>query len=145
MKLHVSNNVTTKTLHDAAKVARVTLEFTSHGSRSADHAFNVTLRGESRRRPNFGTSKTADRFAGPYSDYAATWDQWGVFFAEIFKADPYAHCTSYADVADFNEKTNDRFVDGWPEDTHGDHTFRWAGVPRQQTCTKCTATMTWGV
>jgi hypothetical protein len=31
----------------------------------------------------------------------------------------------------------------WPADSHGDHTFRWAGVPCEQACTKCSAVKRW--
>jgi hypothetical protein len=146
MRIHCSNDVTTSTIYAAARHARVDVTITEHGSRSRDHAFNVKLEGESRRRPNGGAS-------GAGSGYAATWDQWGVFLAFIFDVDPRTKCWAYANVWDFDAKTRYRFSpdgndraegsDFWPNDAHGDHRFEFAGVPRQQSCTKCSAVQTW--
>jgi hypothetical protein len=180
MRIHCSNDVTTSTIYAAARHARVDVTITEHGSRSRDHAFDVKLEGESRRRPNGGAS-------GAGSGYAATWDQWGVFLGFIFDVDPDAKCWAYDGRSDFARKTRYRFVkrpatctcepfpayrdqsvtatlvhdDGcesqgaipytfkaggvtyWPTDAHGDHRFEFAGVPRQQSCTKCSAVQTW--
>jgi hypothetical protein len=141
-------------LWDAARLARVEMEVTKHGSKSRDHAFEVHLTGESKRRPN-------RRGKGGPDEYAATWDQWGVFLSVLFDADdgrtfePSAPmtCTYYSDRAEFDRRTGNRFnPDGndrgdetgyWPADYHGDHTFRYNGVPCQQQCTKCSAVQVW--
>jgi hypothetical protein len=124
-------------LWDAARAAGVELvRHESHNSRTHSRAFEVSLRGDSRRRPNF--------YNGDGS-YAATWDQWGIFLGHLFRVDPDAVCGSakypvYNGADNFNERTADRFAEsGRPDDEHGDHTFRFAGVPREQACTKCTA------
>lgn len=137
MRFH-TDTLTTKDLHDAARVARVDMEFTSHGSRSRDHAYNIRLLGESRRRPNSGKRGAGD-------DYAATWDQWGVFISYLFDRDPYMTTQYYADLDEFQYRTDYRFnVPGyWPSDAHGDHRFKFNGVPRQQECTKCSAVTRW--
>lgn len=146
MKIH-SDKITLLDLYAAAEVARVEMEYTRHGSRCRALSFDVRLTGESRRRPN----RTL------YSDeYAATWDQWGVFLAVLFDTDPDMLCGSsekyaaYKDRTDFQVKTNGRFTkigggwtDYWPADAHGDHRFKFVGVPCEQKCTKCSAVQRW--
>jgi len=114
------------------------MEFTQHGSRSRDRGFEVRLTGESKRRPNSGTRGAGD-------DYAATWDQWGVFIAYLFDRDPEMMTQDYADLDEFQFRTNYRFnVEGyWPSDAHGDHRFKSYGVPYRQECTKCSAVTRW--
>jgi hypothetical protein len=139
MRIHTS--ATMADVQMAGAVARVTFTvLTEHRSRSRDRAFEVILSGESRRRQNGG------------SEYAATWDQWGVFLARLFTVDPRMHCWAYRDAEDFARKTDGRFgfpreyaadgvlerkfmTTGWPEDAHGDHS--WNG----RTCRKCSAEM----
>lgn len=80
-----------------------------HGSRKRDHAFEVALAGDgtvSKRRRNPGTS--ANRSA--QEDYAATWDQWGWFLAELFKRDPNMTTQYYATEAEFHAKTQGKFI-----------------------------------
>lgn len=120
---------------------------TRHGSRSHKHAWEIKLTGNSKRRPNGGTYGAADA-------YAATWDQWGIFLAHLYVEDSTLKCWAYADDDEFSRKTHGRFdlsfnrktaeFEGFTlDDSHGDHTFRFAGVPCQQTCTKCPATRGW--
>lgn len=150
MRIH-TDVLTYSDLHRAATIARVDLvDSDEKGSRSKVRAFNVKLEGESRRRPNGGSS-------GAGSGYAATWDQWGVFLAVLFDRDPQMVTPYYANLWDFDARTDWRFspedvaskrIAGeeptwWPADAHGDHTFRFAGTPRSQSCTKCTASQTW--
>ena len=138
MRIH-SDSLTTLNMYEAARLARV--EFgrcEEKGSRARKRAWDVTLTGESRRRPNGGNRGAGD-------DYAATWDQWGVFLSVLFALDPNMKTPYYADADDFHARTSDRFdvMDFWPSDAHGDHTFRFNGTPRQQECTKCSATQRW--
>lgn len=149
MKLH-TDTLTERDFYDAARIARVDFSrLDRKGSRSRDHGFDFTLTGESRRRPNAGTGP-GDHI-GP-DDYAATWDQWGVFLSILFDRDPNATCAAYDGADDFHVRTDDRFdnngnsnvVDYWPNDAHGDHRFEYAGVPFQQECSKCTARQVWG-
>lgn len=149
MRIHT--NASETIVRRAAIKAGVELRMTVHKSRTHDHGFEVSLRGASRRRPNF--------YNGDGS-YAATWDQWGVFLAAIFDADVLTRCGSgkrptYADAEDFHRKTFGRFITDarvypdaglvltTPTDMHGDHTFKFAGVPYVQKCTKCSAQYTW--
>lgn len=136
MRIH-SDKITEADLRAAASAARATLTFSCHGSRKRDHAFEVTLRGESKRRPNSGKRGAAD-------EYAATWDQWGVFLGALFETDRDMTSPYYDGRGEFEFKTNWRFEGStWPADTHGDHRFEFAGVPYQQSCKKCSATQRW--
>lgn len=132
MRIH-TETVFSGDIYDAARVARVTVERAGlHNSRSRDHAWDIALTGESKRRPNFG------KYPG---EYAATWDQWGVFISALFKKDPDLTIPqAYATVEDFHRQTANRFQDGWPADAHGDHTFVYDETLGYQKCTKCSAT-----
>lgn len=145
MRIH-TDRLTMSDLFDAAKIARVEFDrLDQKGSRSRDRAFDFTLTGESRRRPN-------NRGQGDPDAYAATWDQWGVFLGVLFDRDPKMVTPYYKDAAEFDYRTdyrfnpdgNDRGRNGYePNDMHGDHTFRFAGVPFEHPCTKCTAVQRW--
>lgn len=136
MRIH-ADTLTYADLHTAAQRAQVELRVTRHGSRKRDHAFEVTLRGMSKRRPNF--------YDGDGS-YAATWDQWGVFLASLFEAD-YSITCAYVDAAQFDYRTNGRFdldfSEPIPFPLDHDHVFRFAGIPYSQTCTRCGAVTRW--
>jgi hypothetical protein len=142
MRIHT--DATRTALLRAAAVAQVDMvRCDEHASRTHARAFEVSLRGDSKRRPNF--------YNGDGS-YAATWDQWGIFLAEVFTADRETRCgglkrPTYRDAEDFDAKTRYRF-DGHgatPDDMHGDHTFRYSGTAGVQSCTKCSAEFTWKV
>lgn len=136
MRLHTSLHLSD--LQIAAKEARVDMMITEHGSRSRDRAFEVKLTGESRRRPNGGN------YGADGEAHAATWDQWGVFLAYLFARDESMTCWAYKGADEFHAKTAYRFdTEGFPEDYHGDHTFRYNGTPRQQECNKCSAVQRW--
>jgi hypothetical protein len=142
MHIH-SDKITRMNVLDAARLARVDMEtFRQHNSRTKDHAFEVALEGESRRRPNN---------RGRSNGYAATWDQWGVFLGALYQIDPNMLCGSgikyavYKNVDDFNIQTDCRFEDGtWPADAHGDHSWI-VGTPWYQQCSKCSAVKRWGI
>ncbi|HEU4967238.1 MAG TPA: hypothetical protein VFT53_07270 [Candidatus Saccharimonadales bacterium] len=172
MRIH-TNTLTALDLFEAARISRTGMTYADHGSRIAKRSWDVHLTGDSRRRPN----------RTHYSDeYAATWDQWGVFLSVLFDRDPDALCGSgrkyaiYTDRNAFHYQTDDRFrsigivgpdvpgalavqcdtdFDGtigqvyrreqgyWPDDAHGDHTFRFTGTVGENQCTKCTAVRRW--
>ena len=136
MRFH-GDNLDTAKLWVANNNAGTDMEYTEHGSKSRARAFDVHLTGSSKRRPNRRSDPDA---------YAATWDQWGVFIAALFVLDRTLTIPrAYKDEREFHLRTDSRFVRGWPEDAHGDHTFRWNGVPFEQTCTKCSAVTRWVV
>lgn len=140
MRIH-TNTLTSSDICKAAELARADIEtLTSHGSRSRDHAFDVKLTGLSKRRPNGGSYGAGD-------DYAATWDQWGLFLGYLYSLDDSLMSTYYLTRESFNRETSDRFnVDagfdpaepGFPLDH--DHRFKYV-APRVE-CVKpgCTAT-----
>jgi hypothetical protein len=92
------------------------------------NGFDVTLTGDSPRMPNGGRSGWS---AG--DDHAASWDQWGVFLAAIFRADPDARMggtakrPGYANAEDYHWQTCNRFRDGRPGTYHPNH--HWAYHP----------------
>jgi hypothetical protein len=178
MRIH-TDTLNVIDLFEAARIARADVTYTAQGSRSRDHSFDVTLTGFSKRRPNSGK-----RGASWSSEYAATWDQWGVFFAVLFDRDPSMFCgiakrPAYRDRAHFHWATDDRFRsygivgpdvpgalavtgdpgwdgthDGpvyrreqgyWPDDAHGDHTFRPTGTMGESKCTRCSAVKRWEI
>lgn len=141
MRIH-TNTLDHSDIYAAARAAGATLEVSSrHGSRSHDHAFEVKLTGNSRRRPNGGS--------GAYGgdDYAATWDQWGVFLGLIFDADPSIVTPYDKSRSDFHMRTDWRFSDLDPANItiplDHDHHFKFMGTPREQECTKCDAIQRW--
>jgi len=156
MRIH-SNTLTYSDLAWSARIARADYEIDKTGSRSRDHAFTVHLTGESRRSPN-------RRGKNEPGTKAATWDQWGVFIAMLFSKGPDMVVGSvaypyYEDSDDFHYRTGNRFVPRpltdlvntateiraayWPADAHGDHRFKYNGVPFEQSCTKCSAVQRW--
>lgn len=101
MKIH-SNTLTVQDIRaavpDGCYLARHYIDderATVHtlGSRTRDHAFSVRLS---------GSSKSTMRHL---PDKSATWDEWGIFLARLFKLDPQAVCGWYKSHADFIEKT----------------------------------------
>lgn len=118
-----------------------------HGSRTHKHAWDVTLRGNSRRRPNHGGSGAAE-------GYAATWDQWGIFLAHLYNEDATMRCAgAYKDIDEFDFKTGERFwltfnretgeFDGFElKDSHGDHKFESLVRAGGQQC-NCGAVRRW--
>jgi hypothetical protein len=132
MRLHTDILTARQVYAATAGIDGVDVELTYHGSRSRDHAFDVHLIAESRkgrRRSNTGTY-------GAGYDYAATWDEWGLFFAALFEDDPQMTCWAYDGADDFSRSTGGRF-DGEPFTTHDQH--RWVySAPYVFTC-KCGA------
>lgn len=118
MRIHSDTLSTLNLLHAAQKTNERFTDHgtfnlmwpTEHGSRKRDHAFEIALEGDgtvSKRRRNPGTS-WAYRTEEP--GYAATWDQWGWFLAELFRRDPNMTTQYYSDVNDFDAKTQYKFI-----------------------------------
>lgn len=139
MRLH-TNVLTWKDILSAtAKIPGVYANYSEHGSRTHARAFEVRLEGNGYAR-NTGTSG-ADGY-----ETGATWDEWGAFMAALYTIDPDAvwgsvkHPT-YVDREDFLYRTDWRF-DPWgrlPQDTHKRHVWRFDGIPREQSCSRCEA------
>lgn len=119
---------------NAAEMVGVSVSITAHGSRSRATAFDVTLTGTSSRRPNPGTG---GRY--PSDDHAATWDEWGMFLAALFNADPNAFAGSaahpvYANRDHFHAVTGDRFRTLTAPYQHGAGGHRWDYTNGNLTC-----------
>lgn len=116
MRIH-TNTITLLDLRDAVREAShisgavVWLEREDeHGSRTHARAFDVILEGDgtaNRRRRNFGTAQTYERWE---VHYAASYEQWGYFLGYLYALDPTMKCTDhYKDAADFHAKTGGQF------------------------------------
>lgn len=153
MRLH-SNTHLAGAIYNAAEVAGAEVFDVIHNdSRSHEHGFTVKLTGDAPNRPMYWDR---DRDGDVR---AASWDQWGIFLSVLFDRDPdmvvgSVSSPTYANVYDFDRKTNGRFattqVDGGrvgpartPDDMHNRHTFDYRGVQATgghiYRCRKCTA------
>jgi hypothetical protein len=103
MRLHT--NLTHRDLYGITHgIDGVWPEFTEHGSRKRERAFEFHLVADQRKGRRRGNS-------GRYGagDYAATWDEWGMVFARLFALDPEMDCYAYHGIEDFHWKTGQRF------------------------------------
>lgn len=103
-------------IHQAAQGAGATvLDLTRHDSRTREHAFNFYLTGSGLRKGGYSTS----------DEPAATWDEWGIVFAQLFAVDPRAHCGKhgYQCAEHFHWMTGSRFESLLPMSQHKRH--RW--------------------
>lgn len=108
--------------HDRGASLNVGVTLNYRGSRSHDHAFDLSLGSNvsddlpegykdqhgkvihKRKRRNSGQSGAS------LGEYAATWFEWRAFIAEIYRADPDAVFYGvYNGAADFHAKTGDQF------------------------------------
>jgi len=140
MRLH-TNTLTRTEVREAARVAGsgVHVQIIDYGSRKRNHAFEVTLTGTSNRRPNSGTSRNDNGVT-----YAATWDEWGMFFAALYTIDSEMIAgAAYANAEDFHYKTGNRFDSLTPAHQHPSHRWEFAGIPRERECTSCEAVQRW--
>jgi hypothetical protein len=143
MRIH-TDSLTISDIYAATKNAgpRVDVEVRQHGSRSRARAFNVTLTGTSPRRTNSGKRGAGD-------EHAATWDEWGMFLAELFRRDPNAVApNAYESGEHFRWVTGARFDNLTPAYQHGGAGHRWSGAYPNATgtyyvveCTSCEAIM----
>lgn len=136
MRIH-TDTLTSTDIYAATRAAGMTgvsTEFTSHGSRKRDHAFNVTLTGNSPRTANSGRWGASDSL-----DKAATWDEWGMFLAALYAIDPNMDATYYADAADFHRKTGDRFLNLTAPYQHRTHNWTYDANIIGQACKSCEA------
>jgi hypothetical protein len=132
MRLHTDILSARQVYAATAGIDGVDVELTSHGSRSRDHAFEVHLVAEQRkgrRRSNTGTY-------GAGYDWAATWDEWGLFFAALYDIDSQMTCWAYDGADDFSHSTGGRF-DGEPFTPHDQH--RWSYFDSYVSKCKCGA------
>jgi hypothetical protein len=117
MKLHTS--LSASEVRDALGTAQLAhhvtwdiefVQFAPERSQSRAHGYKVQLGTydqtsgptNSRHYKNSGTS-------GAGNVWAATYDEWGYFIAEVFKRDPAAKFGQYDGADDFNAKTHGQF------------------------------------
>ena len=121
MRIH-TGSLERHDLEVAARIAGVSLvRDTLHGSNSHAHAYEVILSGSGSRLSQYRDQDVP----------AATWDEWGIFLAELYQRDPQALVGGaawpvYADARHFAWATGDRFNDLAPEGQHRNH--RWYHV-----------------
>lgn len=123
MRIH-SDIITRTHVFESAQNAHVrAFSVTEHGSRKRDHAVVVYLSGSSPYR-----SQT-DR-----EEYAATWDEWGIFIRTLFQIDPSAIIGDYPDLETFQRFTGERFDTLTPATQHRRHKWEYDGVGHSCTC-----------
>jgi hypothetical protein len=92
-----------------AAPAHIDVEFERHGSRKRTRAYEVRLStdtkvpGDGRRRPNSGRYGSA-------GGWAATYDEWGAFIAQLYSYDPEALIGPYTSERQFHEATHGRYL-----------------------------------
>lgn len=137
MRLHTCA-ITASDLHDAARLAGVTFDtMTEHGSRAQHHAWNVKLFGSSGRRPNWGTSGVGSYGVG--DGEAATWDEWGIFLAALYRLDPLMKTPYYDNADHYHWVTGRRFVSLTHAEQHRVHKWgmgepHYSGLFSEVTC-----------
>lgn len=144
MRIH-TNALHLADIAHAAKLAGVTYDATQKGSRSRDHAFDVTLFGSGRTGGRWGNTGTR----GASSEKSATWDEWGIFLNALFEADESVRVAKvYEDRESFDWATGSRYRDLAAEDAH--HNHRWehsgyvvTGSYSVSECTGCHAVRRW--
>jgi hypothetical protein len=112
-----SDVFTYRHFEDAAAYAGVKIvDIELAGSRSRDRAWKFYLSGSSNFNPGFGRTY-------PNGEKAATWDEWGIFFARLFMIDPNAHCGKhgYQGEDHYHWRTGDRFRTLHPRHQHKRH------------------------
>ena len=120
MRIH-TNTIVHRDLLDAARGLPVQVTATEHGSRTHARAFEILLTGTSNRLTNSGKY-------GAGEDYAATWDEWGMFLFRLFDRDPFMRVGGikapvYKNADDFDRRTGGRYATLTPEEQHKNH--RW--------------------
>jgi hypothetical protein len=144
MRIHTSAD--RADLNAAARAAGVALDASEHGSRTHERAFEVRLadgRGRSWR-------NSGQHGAATWEGNAATWDEWGIFLAELYRGDSEARVGGstrhpiYANADHFHDITGDRYRDLTPEGQHARHKWAYVGQlatgPHLSRC-KCGATL----
>lgn len=136
MKIHF-NTLTSSDFYAAAHKAGVEFEkFSDKGSRSHKASVDIILSGNSGRFMNSG------RY-GADNVYSATWDQWGVFLAELFAKDSSVQAgVVYFNAEHFHWATGGRYGSNFPE--HKNHKWSYEGEVVTgayiiHRCTKCSA------
>jgi hypothetical protein len=125
MRIH-TNTHTWRSIHEALDRAKAAGKVADHvefevcveyRSRSKARGIEVKL-GTFHKEPGDGRRWTNTGNRGANSEhngealYAATYDEWGWFLAEVFDTDPEATCWAYVGAAGFNASTKYAYVLG---------------------------------
>ena len=139
MRIH-SDNLNSQDFHNAIHASGMTGVhmdvFFSTGSRRREVGYEVKLVGTSNRPPMGGSM---------HDEKAATWDEWGMFLAALFDADPDMLAgpsgrPAYDGKGNFHEATGHRYLTLTAADQHRNH--KWLNDGKGGTyCTKCPATI----
>lgn len=123
MRLHTDTH-TWRSIHEALTKAQKAGHVAEHvelwicdeyGSRKKERAFEIRLgtyvkiKGDKRGWTNTG-KRGANSEANGEGIYAATYDEWGWFIAELFDADPDAIFGTYVRVDGFNTATDHKYT-----------------------------------
>ena len=130
--MKIRTNASPVEMYAAARTAGVSFaRFDVRGARSHAHGYDVILTGSSNRRANGGWGGAMP------SDHAATWDEWGVFLAEVFRADPTTDAGGYyVGAADFHEQTGHRYVAPYDFTPCKNHKWEWSRFGGEAHCAK---------
>lgn len=135
MKIH-SNTLTHGDVCCATKSAGMTgvylTEYEEKGSKSRTRRLDVSLAGTTHRRNNTGVMGAGD-------DFAASWDEWGMFINALFARDSNAIVGPYKSYAAFQALTDHRFDSLTAPYAHGDH--KWHQGAKRVECADCSATL----
>jgi hypothetical protein len=137
-----TSQLTRQDLFDALPKG-VYIDWSVHGSRKRARCFNVALSTDhNHRRPNPGHGFARELIG----NYAATWDEWGLFLAVLFAKDPEAIAGVIASADDFAWKTGGHYGDGSADIAYCPN-HKWDYVePGLRTCAKgCGAVQRWRV
>lgn len=128
MRIH-TDNLTAEDLRQAVPRGCY-LEYTTHGSRKRDHAFQVGLsaaEGTDAHGIKRCYARNTGQYGGDgYGDRAATWVEWGDWMVALLKIDPDAIIGQYEGADDFVAQTT-QYAPSRParEDAQA-HAERWA-------------------
>lgn len=123
MRIH-SNTITRTQLFDAANSAGMRLfSVTDHGSRKRGHAFEVK-----------GSGSSPYRTQGDKYEYAATWDEWGIFIRALFAIDQDAIIGTYDGMAKFSAFSGGYFDGLTPSEQHKRHKWEYNGFGHECEC-----------
>lgn len=147
MKLH-TDTLAPRHIHAATgPLPGVYADVEPEGSRSRDHGYVIHLTAD-QRKGRRRTNNTGHRGSGYESEYAATWDEWGLFFAHLFTIDANLICgENYSGVDHYQWCTGNRFIGTGGilnvGTAHDQHRWVWDGSNHrwhQSTCKgKCGA------
>lgn len=132
MKIHF-NTLTSSDVYMAATKANVGIErWHEKGSKSHKGAYDIILSGSSGHRVNSNSI---------YAQ-AASWDQWGIFLAELLFKDSSVKAGDYVNRDHFNWSTGHRYTETFTE--HKNHKWSYegdviTGAYTIHRCEKCSA------